>query len=465
MYLDPPFKSNQDYNLIFRGKDGSSSHSQIRAFEDTWSWGPEAQQNFDDIKEQGGELAVALDALKKFIGESDMMAYLAMMAPRLLQLKRVMRDGASIYLHCDPTASHYLKMLMDAIFGFKAFQNEIIWSYRRWPSPSSHYQRMHDTLLFYAKGNNGPTVFHGDYEPNSPSYVKRFKGKTQMLDPDTRTRKITLDTDSQGLPRRDVWEISIIAGFSKERIGYPTQKPIALLKRIIQTSSNEGDIVLDPFCGCGTAIEAAQEENRRWIGIDITPLAISVVKGRLAKKFTLAIKKTYETIYFDPKDTEAARAMAHEDPFKFQCWAVGQLGGLVAEKKLGPDRGVDGRIYFSDDSAAMRHIVVSVKSGIHLQPSFVRDLRGVMERDQAPMGILVTLSPPTKAMLKEAASAGFYKTLNGSYPRVQIVSVDDLLQQQRFVAPMIQQMGKQKKAQGQVADLSYQLDLKLPGVG
>lgn len=465
IYLDPPFQSNQDYNLIFKTKDGGSSKSQIVAFEDTWEWGPEAQRTFAEMVDQGGYLAKALTSLRQFLSESDMMAYLSMMAPRLVEMRRVLRDGGSIYLHCDPTASHYLKMLMDAVFGFKSFQNEIIWSYRRWPSPCRRYQRMHDVILFYSKGDAGPKTFNVEYEPNSPSYEKRFKGKTQMLDPETRTRKITLETDSKGLMRRDVWEISIIAGFSKERLGYPTQKPQALLERIIRTSSNPGDVILDPFCGCGTAIEVANspELMRRWIGIDITPLAISVVKGRLTRAFGLSVMKTFETDY-EPKDMESARALAMEDPFKFQCWLVGLLGGLVAEQKRGPDRGVDGRIYFSDESSkGANHIVVSVKSGQNLSPSFIRDLLGTVERDQSAMGILACLCEPTRAMIREAASSGVYKSLAGTFPKIQIVTVEQLLRKEGIFGPARENIGKQKKSVR--SETSMQLELKLPGIG
>ena len=195
-------------------------------------------------------------------------------------MRRVLKPTGSIYLHCDPTASHYLKLLMDAVFGRANFKNEIIWSYRRWPSKSRNFQTMHDVLFYYAGGGH---TFHVSYEKPSASYVKRFKGKTQVLDPITRSRKIVVDEPTKGLPMRDVWDISIIAGSAKERLGYPTQKPLALLERIINASSNPGDMVLDPFCGCATTLVAADRLQREWAGIDLSPLAIKLVKERIAE--------------------------------------------------------------------------------------------------------------------------------------------------------------------------------------
>ncbi|MFZ0052355.1 MAG: site-specific DNA-methyltransferase, partial [Desulfobaccales bacterium] len=282
IYLDPPFNSNATYNILFAEKSGEKSAAQITAFEDTWQWGKEAAAAYDDVvRGDRPRLAELLRSLRGFLGQNDMMAYLSMMAARLTELHRVLKPTGSLYLHCDPTADHYLRLLVDSIFGQANYQNEIVWSYRRWPSPSKHFQRMHDIILFYSKSTDKNRVFNVEYEPSSESYQKRFKGKTQMLDPETKTRKITLEEESKGLLLRDVWQIPIVAGFSKERLGYPTQKPEALLERIIMASSNEGDLILDPFCGCGTTITVAEHLKRRWIGIDITHLAITLIKKRL----------------------------------------------------------------------------------------------------------------------------------------------------------------------------------------
>lgn len=425
VYLDPPFNSKQDFNVIFKENDGKKSTSQELVFEDTWRWNEKANAMCRELVESGGRLADAIRALHTFLGNSDMMAYLVMIAPRLRELWRVLRPTGSIYLHCDPTASHYLKILMDAVFKPTCFRNEIIWSYRRWPSPAKHFQRMHDVLLFYAKSPDGPGTFNVSYEPNSPSYQKRFKGLTQVLDPESKTRKLTVDKPSRGLPMRDVWDIKIIPGSGRERLGYPTQKPEALLERIISASTKEGHIVLDPFCGCGTAVAMAQKLGRRWIGIDITCLATAIIKHRLASAFGFGVFKDVEVIG-EPVTFSDAEALARDDKFGFQCWAVGRLGVPPIEHRKGADRGIDGRIYFHDDAGAPKQIIISVKGGEHIGPAFLRELRGVIERERAAMGIFVCLREPTAEMKREARGAGEYKSLGGAFPRVQIVTVNDI---------------------------------------
>ena len=270
IYLDPPFNSNRNYEAPIGSKAAGA------AFKDAWT--------LDDVDvHEHGELAdrkpgayCVIEAARQAHGKG-MQSYLIFMAVRLLEMQRILKTTGSIYLHCDPTASHYLKLLMDGIFGQVSFKNEIIWSYRRWPSKSRNFQTMHDVILFYTGA--GEHTFNVSYEPPSQSYLKRFKGKTQVLDPETRTRKIVVDKPTKGLPMRDVWEISILAGSSKERLGYPTQKPLALLDRIIKAGSNPGDVVLDPFCGCATALVAADRLQRKWAGIDLSPLTQIMDKG------------------------------------------------------------------------------------------------------------------------------------------------------------------------------------------
>jgi len=310
IYIDPPFNSSRNYEMFW------GEAQERRAFEDRFG---------------------------------DAQHYLDWMRPRIRELYRVLKPTGSFYYHCDWHASHYVKVEMDRIFGYECFLNEIIWSYRRWPSPSKHFQRMHDVILFYTKSPKGPGTFHSDYEQNSASYAKRFKGKTQMLDPNTKTRKITLERKSKGLPRRDVWEISIIAGFKKERLGYPTQKPLELLERVISASSNEGDVVLDAFCGCGTTLEAASKFKRQWIGIDFSPTACRVMAQRLEDR--LGLKEDVDFKLRDmPKTPEQLRRMP---PFEFQNWAVVALGGIPNKVKVG-DYGIDGRLYHADISKERR---------------------------------------------------------------------------------------------------------------
>ncbi len=431
VYLDPPFKSGQKYNQIFRGPSGRKSAAQRQAFKDTWEWGPEAMNAFHDTLDTAPiDVRIALQSLRSIVGETSLLAYLSMMAPRLVELERVLVDGGSLYLHCDPTASHYLKVLLDAVFGPNGFQNEVIWSYRRWPSPSNHYQRMHDCLLFYAKGKKGPKTFNVEYEPTSDSYQKRFGGKTQRLDPETKSRKITSEEESKGMPLRDVWSISIIAGFSKERTGWPTQKPARLLERIISVSSNEGDVVMDPFCGCGTAVDVAEKLKRRWIGIDIARHATDVIEDRLQKTHGPGVKATYE---FIPKPVTAEDARKLKDaPFLFQWWALEKVGAQPAPKRKGPDKGVDGRLYFREhvgaDAIDAKQVVISVKAG-QTGPHHVRELRGVVEREGAAIGVLITLRKPTKAMLSEAAESEPYysSTWDRRYQRLQVITVEDLM--------------------------------------
>lgn len=427
VYLDPPFNSNANYNVLFKSPQGQQSQAQIEAFEDTWHWGEQAEAEFRELLRQPNtDVAQMMEALRRFLGENDMMAYLTMMANRLLKLHNVLKPTGSLYLHCDPTASHYLKMVLDGVFGKENFKNEIIWSYRRWPSISKRFQRMHDSIFFYTK-ISGHHTFNVEYEENSESYTKRFKGKTQILDPETGTRKLVLEDESKGLPRRDVWELSILAGSSKERLGYPTQKPLALLERIIQASSNPGDVVLDPFCGCGTALHAAQKLGRQWIGIDITHLAISLIEKRLRDAFPGIGFETHGT----PKDFAGAQDLAHRDKYQFQWWACSLVNAQpYGGKKKGADGGIDGLIFFQDDAAgAAKRIVVSVKGGEKVQVPMIRDLAHVVEREKAAIGLFVTLAKPTEPMRKEAASAGFYECPHNkkAYPKIQILTIEGLL--------------------------------------
>ena len=427
IYLDPPFNSQRDYNLLFKSPKGHESEAQITAFEDSWHWGEQAEREFDEIIHgKNTDLASIMNALRSFLGENDMMAYLTMMANRLLELHRVLKTTGSIYLHCDPTASHYLKVVMDGVFGKENYRNEIIWSYRRWPSPAKNFQWMHDSILFYTKKPKANT-FHVEYEANSDSYTKRFKGKTQVLDEETKTRKLVVDAPSKGLPRRDVWEMSILAGSSNERLGYPTQKPLALLERIIAASSNEGDVVLDPFCGCGTAVHAAQNLKRKWIGIDITHLAISLIEKRLRGAFKNGL--VFE-VHGTPKDLDAARDLAMRDKYQFQWWAVSLVEAQPFQgKKKGADGGIDGLKFFHDvDKAGVRKIVVSVKGG-GLKADDVRALNHVREREKADFAFLISIETPTKGMVGDAASAGLFVSASGKkYPRVQLLTIERLLE-------------------------------------
>lgn len=431
IYLDPPFKSNQDYNVLFPEHNGSGSQAQIKAFKDTWQWGPRAAKAYQEIVESGHQrVSQVMQAFNTFIGGSDMLAYLAMMAPRLVELKRVLKPTGSIYLHCDQTASAHLRVLMDAVFKPNNFRNEIVWHYRRWTAAAKKFQRLHDTILFYTKTNE--YIFNQLLIPYTNGSVRRKK--QGVLHRFKRGEEPVLvsnrELQAEGVPENDVWQIPFIAPSAKERLGYQTQKPEALLERIIKASSNECDTVLDPFCGCGTTIAVAQKLNRRWIGIDITCLATAVIKHRMKGTFGEKSSETYKVIG-EPTSLPDAQVLANENHEQFEWWTLGLVGARPVEKKKGADKGIDGRLYFHDEpdnsKAKTKQIIISVKSGEKVTVSQLRDLRGVIDREDAEMGVLISMAKPTRDMRKEAASAGFYKSAWGKHPRLQLLTIEELL--------------------------------------
>jgi len=441
VYLDPPFQSGKDYNVIFETHTGKpeDERAQAEAFKDTWAWGVEAEAAYQEIDRAGGAAAKTIRALRSILGESDLMAYLCMMAPRLVELRRVLKRTGSLYLHCDPTASHYLKVLLDGIFGPGCFRNEVIWRYRRWPTKARRFQRMHDVLLFYSASPGAEHTFETlyGYEKLAESTLKTFGTKKQKADFSSGHRKPSVEevetqgpplsdyweielVESQGLPMSDSWEVGVIAAIGKERTGYPTQKPEALLERVIRASSKPGDVVLDPFCGCGTAIAVAERLGRKWIGIDITHLAINIIRERM--------KPAKFEVHGEPVDLDGACQLAAEDPYQFQWWILGRVGARPLDKKRGADSGIDGELLFRDlpSGPPNQRIMISVKGG-GLSPVNVRELRGVMSREGAAMGVLLTLQNPTQAMLVEAAKAGFYESPWGQHPRIQIITAEQVL--------------------------------------
>lgn len=487
VYLDPPFNSAQTYNVLFAEHDGSRSAAQIKAFEDTWAWNIESEAAFRDVVIAGGKPSQAMQAFRTLLGENDMLAYLAMMAPRLIELHRVLKPMGSIYLHCDTTASSYLRVLMDAIFGPERFLNEIAWKRTTAHNDPKRYGRIQDRLLFYSKTasktfNRVPGSYseeqlarykysdaRGPYRAEnltaphfSPTRTVDWRGAHPgadrqwrfaleelerlyavgriLLTQDGRPRKDGLKMyldEAEGPALQDIWTDIGMGPTSGERLGYPTQKPEALLERIILASSNEGDVVLDPFCGCGTAIAVAQRLNRRWIGIDITHLAISLMKNRLLDSFGAEVGATYRVIG-EPVTLSEAEALAAEDKYQFQWWALGLVGARPVEQKKGADKGIDGRLYFIDDnSGAAKQVILSVKGG-HTDVTHVRDLRGVLDREQAQIGVLISMQEPTGPMKTEAASAGFYASpWNPAkpHPRLQILTIRELLDGKRIDMP------------------------------
>jgi site-specific DNA-methyltransferase (adenine-specific) len=503
VYLDPPFNSNATYNVLFKSPAGQRSRSQIEAFEDTWHWGPDAELRFDEVMNSGRTgVSEMLNAMRKFLGENDMMAYLTMMAVRLTELHRVLKPTGSLYLHCDPTASHYLKILLDAVFGYSGYQNEICWKRTTTHSDSKTWSRVADTIFFYSKSdkftwitpreghseeyreakyrhddNDGRGLYRLDNmtSPNPrPNMMYVWKGfpfpdkgwryskeTMKSLDDDGRVwypRKPNGSLDASKRPQLKrylsemeggvmgtVWfDIPPINSQAQERLGYPTQKPLALLERIIQASSNEGDVVLDPFCGCGTAVHAAEKLKRRWIGIDVTHLAISLIEKRLNDAFP-GIK--YE-VHGTPKDQGAAEALAALDKYQFQWWAVSLVNAQpYGDKKKGPDRGIDGFIYFKPDGKTTEKAIVSVKGGKNVGVTMVRELKAIIDREKAPIGVFISLAEPTSEMKKEAAAAGLYDCGHkAKYPRLQLFTIEELFAGKKPDIPLIDPTAAFKKA-------------------
>ena len=482
IYLDPPFNSNATYNVLFRERSGEESAAQITAFDDTWRWGLESELAYQEvITEQAGKVGELLAALRSFLGQNDMMAYLTMMAQRMVELHRVLKPTGSIYLHCDPTASHYLKLLMDAIFGPANFRREIIWQRSRSHRGASSYNSVHDTIFYYSKTEDA--TWNPQHQPYDQSYIeshynlvdedgRRYQlvsahGSGQgparqfgdrVIEPppgrhwawtQERINQLIADgrivftntgmprykrysDDTPGRPLTDVWtDIPPINSQARERLGYPTQKPEALLERIISASSNEGDVVLDPFCGCGcgTAVAAAERLNRRWIGIDITHLAITLIRHRLHDSFGEDLRP-YEVVG-EPKDLPSAESLALHDRYQFEWWALGLVDARPArDRKKGADAGIDGYInFFDDNSGKPKRIVVQVKSG-NVQRNQIATLKSDMEREKADLALFVTLKPPTGPMVNEALGAGFYtpEAFPGdNYQKVQILTIEELL--------------------------------------
>jgi len=476
VYLDPPFNSNANYNVLFEEKDGTQAAGQIQAFEDTWRWDEAAARVFADTVEKGGRVADVLLAFERFLGTNDMLAYLTMMAPRLVELRRALKPTGSLYLHCDPTASHYLKLLLDAVFGPEHFRNEIAWKRTTAHSSAKKFAPVHDVILYYGKGDNPAwtsprTGYEEEYLEKYYKYddgdgrlywrdnlcaagVRRgssgqpwrghdvaakgmhWKFTTEKLDQLDKEGRIYWPKGGTGWPQykryreelkgkavSDMWDdIDRINPVGAERLGYPTQKPEALLERIIAASTAAGDVVLDPFCGCGTTIAAAQRLGRQWIGIDVTYLAIALIKTRLQDAYGGEVK--YQTIG-EPTTAEDASALAESDRYQFQWWALGLVGARPVEQKKGADRGIDGRLYFHDGEAT-RQMIFSVKAG-KLKATDLRDLRGVLDREKAEIGVLLSFEQPTKLMRTEAASAGFYRSRWGTHPRLQLLTVAELL--------------------------------------
>lgn len=488
IYLDPPFNSNATYNLLFRSPDKKRwSDAQIESFDDTWSWGDMAEAQFNELRMTPGPAGEAIQAFHRLLGESNMLAYLTMMAARLVELRRALKPTGSLYLHCDSTAGHYLKVLMDSIFGPECFRSDITWKRtyahgnatrnlanvkdsiflyskgmeavwnpefrsltaeeaakrypkhdadgRRWQSVTLRNPSDRPNLKYPYRASNGVT-----YHPHQNGWScnqKRLcrydqEGKLHFPKrPDGALRLKMYEDESRGQPITNLWDdIGPLSSHARERLGYPTQKPVALLERIIRQSSNEGDVVLDPFCGCGTTLHAAENLHRKWLGIDVAIQAMKVVGDRLSNEFPHV---DYE-VFGIPTSLESALWLAENDPFQFEEWAVLRVGGMHSGKYRG-DGGIDGTFFFltgKDEQKDASRGIISVKGGQSINPGMIRDLAGTLHRerewnrDANAIAVFICARTPTKGMLEEARSAGSIETDFGSYPAIQILSLDEI---------------------------------------
>ncbi len=512
IYLDPPFNSSASYNMLFKDKTGDTSEAQIQAFDDTWVWGITAEQALHDIMTRDDvpiKLQQLMPALKSFLGLNDMMAYLAMMAVRLVELHRILKDSGSLYLHCDPTASHYLKLVLDAVFGPAQFGNEISWRRSSAHSDAKQgrkkYGNIRDIIFFYSKSQKWNwnwlyTDYSDDYAQSAYRHVEEGSGRRYRRDnltaakpggdveylwpvkrqsggawhadledeyqlPNTEweykqvppykgrywayskenLKKMAMEDrlvyavksgmpeykryldEMPGVPLQNDWS-DLLPVTGKERLGYPTQKPLALLERIISTSSNPGDVVLDPFCGCGTAVDAAESLDRQWVGIDVTHLAIGLIERRMKDRYPELKAKGAYKVYGTPTTVSAAKRLFLESPIQFERWAVSLIPGAREYKSGGGDGGIDGLLNFQNEDGEYKRGLLSIKGGKTLNPAMVRDFRGTIEREEtAEFGIFISLHEPTKGMVTEAASAGFYDSSGKRIARLQMVTIADLL--------------------------------------
>lgn len=523
VYLDPPFNSQANYNVLFREQSGDRAAAQIRAFEDTWRWDEAAVRAFKETVEEGGNVAELLSGMRQFLGDNDLLAYLAMMAPRLLELHRVLRDTGSIFLHCDQVAGHYLKLLLDAVFGAEMFRNEVIWRRTGSNSAAKRFGPLHQSIFYYTKtdeapfyplqvpytkayvsehftqedargryqpvsltgpgtrqgesgqawGGHDPTDSGRHWQPASYLYSKYRElageelSQYALLDRLTKLDEVGLihwPKKKEGVPRykyylhdapgtnlQDLWgyqpgtegvlhgtdegidaDVKWLGAHDAERLSYPTQKPEGLLNRIIRCATQPGDVVLDPFCGCGTTVVVAHQLRREWVGIDITHLAIGLMKHRLKDTFGDDVEAEYE-VHGEPVDVQGARFLAEGDRYQFEWWALGLVGARRNEKK-GADKGVDGVIWFHDEAGRSQKVVLQVKSGKVGTP-VLKEFRQTMEAQSAVIGVFLTLEEPSKPMRAEAAEAGTYTSGWGTHPKIQLLSIAELLEGARIDMP------------------------------
>lgn len=486
VYLDPPFNSARNYSILFHDRSGKESQAQITAFDDTWTWSQESDAAYRRILDTATPAADAIEAMRGLVGTNDLLAYLVMMTERLMALHRVLKRTGSLWLHCDPTASHYLKVILDAIFGIRNFRNEVIWKRASTikgnvGQGAKHFGPNTDTLLLYSRSDdytfNQPFLDYSDdylekmyryFEPDTgrryrlismigpggaakgnPIYevmgVTRYwrysKAKMEELiaagmvvqtKPGTVPQRKQYLDEGKGVAVQSLWtDIGNLQASSTERLPYATQKPVALLERVITTSSDPGDLVLDPFCGCGTAVDAAERLDRRWAGIDVSFLAVDLIAKRMRDTHPDAEFEMFGT----PRDIEGASALFARNEFEFERWAVSLLGGTPNEKQVA-DKGKDGVIRFDKPGGKRGTVIISVKGGEHPAPTDARDLLGSLDAHNAELGVLILRRPATRGITEVANHSGSVDIEAwGSFPKIQVVTIEDLLQDKRPKLP------------------------------
>lgn len=497
VYLDPPFNSKADYNILFKETTGEESTAQIQAFSDFWHWDEASRHAYEYLTSNlvNDQVANLAEAFYRFLGKNDMSAYLFMMSERLLELHRALKPTGSLFLHCDPKASHYLKLILDAIFTPSNFRNEIIWKRTNVHNDASRCGAIHDTIFFYSKSpqyvwNRVLTPLSQEYKDAFLDHTDEVTGRRYMrgdltaagtvksgesgrpwrgIDPTSKGRHWAynhqelerLDKEGRihwpkkgvprlkrfedelsGVPLQDVWaDIKPIHNQSSERLGFQTQKPLGLLERIISATTTDDSWILDPFCGCGTTIIAAEKLRKHWIGIDITWLSINLVKSRLREMFPTSKFK----VEGEPRDLGAAKELS-KDRYQFQWWALSLIGARPVgatlanprEGRKGADEGIDGWLRFADGSEGhIERVVVQVKSG-HVGVKDIRELRDVVLRQKAAVGIFLTLEEPTSEMIREVKATDPYVSprWHHEYPKIQVLTIEQLLKGERPNIPV-----------------------------
>lgn len=425
VYLDPPFNSNKNYKILFRGPSVLKPDAYLPAFEDVWIWDDALEGILDTTihEHRGKAIAETVAGLFKVVGRDRLMAYLVNMTPRLIEIHRLLKPTGSVYLHCDPTASHYLKVIMDAVFGRENFRNEIVWCYRGGGVPRRNFARKHDVILRYTKSDDYTfNPQYGEYSDASKALVNA-RGGTSI---DGRERDL-----ERGAHMPDWWsDINSLQTWSPERTGYPTQKPIKLLERVIRSSSNKGDVVMDPFCGCGTTMVAAERLGRSWVGIDVEPMALSVLRDRFRQGGLLDDFTVSGLPSMSVGDLAAWIEMAEYDPMRFERGVMSMIPRCVPWRiRQDSGMGMDGVVSLPAALGGNCHVIVRGVGGSAIDGSILADLKRTVDRelnDDVMAGILVTAHESNRETLREARSVGEVEIDGRVYPRLSIVSLKEL---------------------------------------